>query len=167
VVEQLLTLARADPEATAAGWIRVDLAELAHGVILSHEAEAGAKGIALAESVADPVIVEGDPAALRTMMDNLVDNAVRYSPSGSVTLRARSENAAAVLEVEDSGPGIPVEERERVFARFYRGESAVEGGSGLGLAIVRRIVERHGGKIELLEGAGGRGLKVRVTLSPP
>ena len=167
VVEQLLTLARADPEATAAGWTRVDLAELAHGVILSHEAEACAKGIALAESVADPVIVEGDPASLRTMMDNLVDNAVRYSPSGSVMFRVRRENAAAVLEVEDSGPGIPVEERERVFARFYRGESAAEGGSGLGLAIVRRIVERHGGKIELLEGAGGRGLKVRVTLSPP
>jgi two-component system, OmpR family, sensor kinase len=167
VVEQLLTLARADPEATAAGWTRVDLAELAHGVVLSHEAEACAKGIALAESVADPVIVEGDPAALRTLMDNLVDNAVRYSPSGSVMLRVRRENGAAVLEVEDSGPGIPVEERERVFARFYRGESAVEGGSGLGLAIVRRIVERHGGRIELLEGAGGRGLKVRVTLSPP
>jgi two-component system OmpR family sensor kinase len=165
VVEQLLTLARADPEATAAGWSPVDLAQLAQGVVLSHDAEARVKGVALAEDVEGPVIVEGDPAALRTMMDNLVDNAVRYTPSGSVTVRVRKENGDAVLEVEDSGPGIPVEERERVFARFYRGESATEGGSGLGLAIVRRIVERRGGKIELLEGAGGRGLRVRVTLS--
>ncbi|HEX7560509.1 MAG TPA: sensor histidine kinase, partial [Usitatibacter sp.] len=103
-------------------------------------------------------------AALRTMMDNLVDNAVRHTAAGAVAARARREGDDAVFEVEDSGPGIPAAERERVFARFYRGESAAEGGSGLGLAIVRRIVERHGGKIELLEGAGGRGLRVRVTL---
>jgi two-component system, OmpR family, sensor kinase len=164
VVEQLLTLARADPEAGAAGWTKVDLAELAHGVVLTHGPEAAAKGIALNEDAAQPVIVEGDRAALRTMMDNLVDNAVRHTAAGAVAARARREGDDAVFEVEDSGPGIPAAERERVFARFYRGESAAEGGSGLGLAIVRRIVERHGGKIELLEGAGGRGLRVRVTL---
>jgi two-component system, OmpR family, sensor kinase len=166
VVEQLLTLARADPEATAAGWSKVDLAELAHGVVLSHGAEAEAKGMALNQDVPAPVVVEGDRAALRTMMDNLVDNAVRHTAAGAVTVRARREGQAAIFEVEDSGPGIPAEERERVFARFYRGESAAEGGSGLGLAIARRIVERHGGKIELLEGPGGQGLRVRVTLSP-
>jgi two-component system OmpR family sensor kinase len=166
LVEQLLTLARADPDAAAAEIGPVDLAELAHGVVLSHEAEAMAKGIALAEVVSGPAVVEGDRNALRTMMDNLVDNAVRYTAEGSVSVGARREGALAILEVEDTGPGIPSEERERVFARFYRGEATVEGGSGLGLAIVRRIVERHGGKVELLDGPGGRGLKVRVTLSP-
>ncbi|MGZ5035462.1 MAG: ATP-binding protein [Usitatibacter sp.] len=167
VVEQLLTLARADPEATAAGRGEVDLAELAQGVVLSHEAEAEEKGVTLAENSAGPVVVEGDRNALRTMMDNLVDNAVRYAGAGTVTVGARREEGKAVFEVEDSGPGIPAGERERVFARFYRGESSAEGGSGLGLAIVRRIVERHGGKVELLDRAGGTGLRVRVTLSPP
>ncbi len=165
VVEQLLTLARADPEATAAGWAEVDLAELAHGVVLSHEAQAAAKGIVLAEDVAQPVVIEGDRNALRTMMDNLVDNAVRHTASGTVTVAARREANQAIFEVEDSGPGIPAGERERVFARFYRGESTAEGGSGLGLAIVRRIVERHGGKVELLDRPDGTGLRVRVTLS--
>ncbi|HEY4997571.1 MAG TPA: ATP-binding protein [Usitatibacter sp.] len=167
VVEQLLTLARADPEATAKGWSAVDLAELAHDVVLAHEAEASAKAIALTERAEGPVSIEGDRPALRAMMDNLVDNAVRYTASGAVTVRVRREAGRAIFEVEDSGPGIPAEERERVFARFYRGESAAEGGSGLGLAIARRIVERHGGKVDLLDGAEGRGLRVRVTLSPP
>lgn len=167
VVEQLLTLARADPEATAKGWSAVDLAELAHDVVLAHEAEASAKAIALTERAEGPVSIEGDRPALRAMMDNLVDNAVRYTASGAVTVRVRREAGGAIFEVEDSGPGIPAGERERVFARFYRGESAAEGGSGLGLAIARRIVERHGGKVDLLDGAEGRGLRVRVTLSPP
>nr|MDQ3027670.1 ATP-binding protein [Pseudomonadota bacterium] len=78
------------------------------------------------------------------------------------------DNNEAFVEVEDNGPGIPPEERDRVFDRFYRGESAAGGGSGLGLAIVRRIADRHGGRVELLEGADGRGLlaRVRLPLSP-
>jgi two-component system, OmpR family, sensor kinase len=66
--------------------------------------------------------------------------------------------------VEDQGPGIAPAERERVFDRFYRGESAAEGGSGLGLAIVLRVAERHGGSVELADAAGGRGLRAIVTL---
>jgi two-component system sensor histidine kinase TctE len=80
------------------------------------------------------------------MLENLVDNAIRYTPGGSVSLRCYAGIDTAVLEVEDTGPGIAAEERERVFDRFYRSESATEGGSGLGLAIVRRIAERHGGR---------------------
>ena len=76
----------------------------------------------------------------------------------------RSPQGQGVLEVEDAGPGISAAERERVFDRFYRGEGAREGGSGLGLAIVRRIAQGHGGTVELLEGAGGRGLRARVSL---
>jgi signal transduction histidine kinase len=90
-----------------------------------------------------------------------VDNALRYGKAASghrSFSRSRRAAGEGVLEVEDSGPGIPVAERERVFDRFYRGEGAAEGGTGLGLAIVRRIAQRHGGRVELLEGTGGKGL---------
>jgi two-component system OmpR family sensor kinase len=164
VVEQLLTLARADPEATVLGHKTVDLAELAREVTQAHEAEAAAKGIGLAVEAGEPAIVEADRNSLRSLLDNLIDNAVRYTPSGSVKVRAYRADGDAVIEVEDTGPGIPAAERERVFDRFYRSETAAEGGSGLGLAIVRRIAERHGGRVELLDAPSGRGLLVRVSI---
>jgi signal transduction histidine kinase len=81
-----------------------------------------------------------------------------------VTLRTGRAGGDAFLEVEDTGPGIAPAERTRVFDRFYRGESAAAGGSGLGLAIVRRIAERHRGRVELLDPLEGPGLRVRLTL---
>jgi signal transduction histidine kinase len=84
---------------------------------------------------------------------------------GAIFVRAwRVAPGEGALEVEDAGPGIPPDERERVFDRFYRREGAAEGGSGLGLAIVRRIAQGHGGRVELAEGAGGKGLRARVVL---
>ena len=162
LVEQLLTLARADPEASAAAPVPVDLSELARGVVEAHEAAAHAKGLEIAAQASQPVVVNGDRGSLRALVENLVNNAVRYTPAGQVTVRARREGDGAVLEVEDTGPGIPPAERERVFDRFYRGESAAEGGTGLGLAIVRRIAQRHGAAVALLDGAAG-GLLARVT----
>jgi two-component system sensor histidine kinase TctE len=100
---------------------------------------------------------------MRALIENLVDNAIRYTASGSVVVRCLAREGEAVLEVEDSGPGIPAGERERVFDRFYRSEGAAEGGSGLGLAIVRRIAEHHGGRVELLDAPTG-GLLVRVSI---
>ena len=100
-------------------------------------------------------------------MENLVGNAVRYTPSGAVRVRVRRESSSGVFEVEDTGPGIPAAERDRAFDRFYRGPDAAEQGAGLGLSIVRRIAERHGGHAELLEGAGGKGLLARVRLPAP
>jgi two-component system OmpR family sensor kinase len=98
------------------------------------------------------------------MVRNLVDNAVRYTPSGGrVQVRLRQDASFAVLEVVDSGPGIPAAERERAFDRFYRRAGAPEGGSGLGLAIVRAIAERHGASVRLDDAAGG-GLAVTVRL---
>jgi two-component system OmpR family sensor kinase len=164
VVEQLLTLARADPEAPLVGRKGVDLAELAREVAQGHEAEAAAKGIVVRAEGDAPVNVEGDRASLRAMLDNLADNAVRYTASGSVRIRAYRAGADAVLEVEDTGPGIPTDERERVFDRFYRGASSAEGGTGLGLAIARRIAERHGGRVELLDRPGATGLLARVVV---
>jgi two-component system OmpR family sensor kinase len=174
VVEQLLTLARADPEAASVPRAAVDLEELARQVVQSEEAAAAAGGMKIeldsrlrrndVTGRSDASVV-GDRAALRALMENLLDNAIRHG-AGPVTVRVYRNGGEAVVEVEDHGPGIPPAERERVFDRFYRGEAAVEGGTGLGLSIARRIAERHAGRVELLDAPGG-GLLVRVTLSFP
>lgn len=163
VVEQLLALARADPEAGDAPASPVDLAELARAVVAEMEAAARAAGAEVRLEAVEPVPVMGNRATLHGLLENLLDNAIRHG-RGPIGVRARRESEQGVLEVEDRGPGIPASERERVFDRFYRGEAAAEGGSGLGLAIVRRIAERHGGAVELLDAPGGRGLLARVTL---
>jgi two-component system, OmpR family, sensor kinase len=163
LVEQLLTLARQDPDAPTATPAAVDIAELARTIVQAEENAAAGKGLALATHADGPVMVRGDRAALRALLENLVDNALRYTSTGSVSVRAYRKGADAILEVEDSGPGIPAAERARVFDRFYRGEAVAAGGTGLGLAIVRRITERHGGRVELLDPQGGQGLLVRVT----
>jgi len=88
------------------------------------------------------------------MLSNLIDNAIRYTPSGhSVTVRVdfSHHQALAILEVEDNGPGIPANEREHIFERFYRILGSNVQGSGLGLAIVREIAQQHGAKLELLD----------------
>jgi two-component system, OmpR family, sensor kinase len=168
VVEQLLALARADPEARNVAHAPVDLADLARSVAREFEAAAGTLGLALALDAPEPLVVEGNRATLHALMENLVDNAIRYSGQGgiadTVQMRVRRERGDAVFEVEDRGPGIPPGERQRVFDRFYRGESAAGGGTGLGLAIVRRVAERHGGRVELLDAPGGRGLLARVVI---
>ena len=164
VVEQLLALARADPQVASAAVATFDLAELARAVVEAQRPAAEARGLAIEVSAERPVEVRADRAAMRAMMDNLVDNAVRYTTSGSIAVRCHAGVDEAVFEVEDSGPGIAAAERERVFDRFYRSETASEGGSGLGLAIVRRIAERHGGRVALLDSTGGSGLLVRVSI---
>ncbi len=164
LVEQLLALARQDPEAPVESVTPVDLASVARSVAHLHEPAATAKGLALTADIREPLVVSGDRSALLAMMENLVDNAIRYTPHGSVTLRAYTEAGEARFEVEDTGPGIPQAERARVFDRFYRLDASAAGGSGLGLAIVRRIAERHGGRVELLDGPSGSGLLARVVL---
>ena len=165
VVEQLLTLARADPEAGSATRGPVDLMELVQSTVHAHEVAAAERGVRLAMELRDaPLVVFGDSRSLRALLDNLVVNALRYGASPVTVRTRRAGGAEAALEVEDAGPGIPAAERERVFDRFYRGEATAEGGTGLGLAIVRRIAQGHGGRIELLDGAGGKGLLARVTL---
>ena len=166
VVEQLLAMARQDPAAQAPERKPVDLDALAAEVVEAGRPVAQAKGLELRCGGALHHDVMGDRVALRALIENLVDNAIRYTDSGAVTVRTYRSGGEAVFEVADTGPGIPPEERERVFDRFYRGPAAAEGGSGLGLSIARRIAERHGGRIELLEGPGGQGLVARVTLSP-
>ena len=123
-------------------------------------------GVDLGVKCAAHAVVLGDAAALEVMLGNLVDNAIRHTPAGgTVDVGSHVEGGHAVLEVADSGPGIPAAERERVFDRFYRvpgtAASGPPPGSGLGLAIVRRVAEAHGARVELLDRDGG-GLRACV-----
>jgi two-component system OmpR family sensor kinase len=164
LVEQLLALARQDPDVPAEARA-VDLAIAAQSAVDGHAASAEAHGLSLGVGAPpEPVVVNGDAASLRTLLDNLIDNAIRYTPSGRVDVRVLREGGRAILEVEDTGPGIAPSDRARAFDRFYRAEGAPQGGSGLGLAIVRRIADKHGGSAELLDGRSGHGLRVRVSL---
>jgi two-component system OmpR family sensor kinase/two-component system sensor histidine kinase QseC len=107
-----------------------------------------------------------DPQSLSALVRNLVDNAVRYGHvGGRVVVRVECSAGAALLTVDDDGPGIPVEERERVFDRFYRRHPGETTGSGLGLAIVRAIADRHQAQITLGDSPLG-GLRVSVRFAP-
>lgn len=164
LAEQLLTLSRAEPGSRRPRADRIDLTEAARQVLESQAPKAVERNIDLGLEETGPVAVIGDGTMLREMIVNLVDNALRYSkPGGSVTVKLAASNGAAELTVTDAGPGIPAEEREHVFERFYRIAGASEEGSGLGLAIVREVVENAGGSVTLGDAAGG-GLKVEVRL---
>ncbi|HEX4152136.1 MAG TPA: ATP-binding protein [Steroidobacteraceae bacterium] len=170
LVEQLLTLARNEPREAVADLSPIALEEpVAEGIADTH-ALAAAHGIELSlESESRPVRARGEREALRTLVRNLVDNAIRHTPPGGrvrVRIRACPPDTGgehrALLEVADSGPGIPPADRERAFDRFYRRASAPEGGSGLGLAIVKAIADRHAAQLRLGDAPEG-GLLVSVT----
>jgi signal transduction histidine kinase len=166
LVEQLLTLARSDPREEAGAWSRIPLEQAAANGIADANSLAQARRIDLSLE-AEPAFVQGDPEALRILVRNLVDNAVRYSPEGGqVRVSTHDRASGAALEVVDTGPGIPLPERERAFDRFYRRSNAPAGGSGLGLAIVKAIADRHGAQIRLDDAPGG-GLKVIVAFPRP
>jgi len=163
LVHQLLTLARVDPESALRDTQPVDLHALAEKVLSELGPEAVERRIELTLDEGPGPRVNADPASLGALLRNLVDNALRYTPEGgAVSVRAGVMEGAPVLEVEDTGPGIPPDQRGRVFERFYRIPGNEEQGSGLGLSIVRRVADLHRADIQLEDGAGGRGLRVRV-----
>jgi two-component system OmpR family sensor kinase len=164
LVEQLLTLAREDPSAGERMATDVDLGALAAEIVGRYSALAETRSIdlGLARRDAD-VRVRGASDALSILASNLVDNAVRNTPAGGrIDVSVLRDAQAVRLEVANNGPGIPSEDRERVFDRFYRRPDAETAGSGLGLAIVRSIAQRHGARVELQDNPAGRGLLVRV-----
>jgi two-component system, OmpR family, sensor kinase len=164
LVGQLLTLARQEPEVSQGIFQRVDLSEIARLVVAEQTPLAMARQIDVGISDAAESPIQADPEALRVMLGNLVDNAIRYSPSGGrVDVAVTREDRRALLTVVDEGPGIPVADRSRVFDRFFRGTEHDVPGSGLGLAIVKSIAERHRASIALDSGPGGRGLAVSVS----
>jgi len=168
LANRLLTLARIEHGTEVASQnAPVSLREVVQQVGLEMAMAAVARQIDLSLEADADGVVQGQELLLHEMVANLVDNALRYAPpGGSVILRVLEADAAVVLEVEDSGPGIPAGERERVFAPFYRASATMErnpGGAGLGLAIVRDIATLHGAGISLGDAAGGSGLLVRVA----
>jgi two-component system OmpR family sensor kinase len=169
LVEQLLSLARQEPRADVIRK-RLRLDDLAREVVAEMVPLADARKIDLGISASQSAYVLGDPDALRTLVRNLVDNAVRYTPAGgTVDLSVQeladpgNNNSGPVLRVADTGPGIAPEERQRVFDRFYRPPGMSASGSGLGMAIVKAIGEAHGASIALDGGPGGQGLAVTVS----
>jgi two-component system OmpR family sensor kinase/two-component system sensor histidine kinase QseC len=163
LVEQLLALARSEPQEAVLDFEKTDLAAAAAEAIRDTHDLALARNIDLGLEATPGLYVQGNREALRTLARNLIDNAVRYTPpGGTVQVRCRSAAKEAILEVSDTGPGIPAADRERVFDRFYRRAATQEGGTGLGLAIVKAIAERHGAQVELAEAPGG-GLRADVN----
>lgn len=166
LIRQLLTLARAESSHEKLHRFEiVDLEALARDVTLQWVERAHSKRIDLGFEGSDwPLAIDGVPLLLREMTNNLLDNALKFTPEGGrVTVRLLAgENA--ILEVEDNGIGVVEAERERVFERFYRVLGTRTEGSGLGLAICREIVEQHGGRIKLLAGIDGHGTRVIVEI---
>ena len=175
LVNQLLALARAEnqPQAGVA-FEPVDLAVLARAVVQDWVQASFSARIDLGfEQPEDAVEIVANPLMLRELLSNLIDNALRYTPAGgSVTVRVRRDGGQAVLEVEDTGPGIAPAERTRVFERFYRILGSGAPGSGLGLAIVREIAQQHGAEIDVFNNPRSPlkkapGCLFRLTFPPP
>ena len=154
---QLLALARSEPGGFERGRLeRTSLDQLVSESVQHFVEEALKKNIDIGFDL-QPTFVNGDRFLLRDMIDNLVDNAIRYSPpGGAVTVSCADIEGYGVLKVEDDGPGIPESEKDKVFSRFYRLDRS-QPGSGLGLAIVRDIAKDHEAAIEVRAGSHGRG----------
>ncbi len=166
LVDQLLGIARLEPEARQAAFTPVALDVLVKRVVADFSAQAEANDIDLGVGACPALTLSGQAENLRMMLDNLIDNALRYTPRGGrVDVELDDSGGKAILTVRDTGPGIPASERERVFERFQRLAGADIPGSGLGLAIVKQVVAMHGGEIRLDDAPEG-GLLVEIILAP-
>ncbi|MEO8849537.1 MAG: HAMP domain-containing sensor histidine kinase, partial [Casimicrobiaceae bacterium] len=167
---QLLALARAEAQAACGSEaVQFDLRDIAAAAVQEWVPRAIARNIDLG-FVLDSAVVAGNPMLMTELLNNLVDNAIRYTPpAGTVTVRSgRQEPGRAYLSVEDSGPGIPEEAHARVFERFYRLKGTHGDGSGLGLAIVKEVADRHNGDLAV-SAVAKSGVRITATFlaSPP
>jgi two-component system sensor histidine kinase TctE len=164
---QMLSLARTD--AVELTLEPVDLVALATSITREWWPAARDNGIDLGlEAALDRLRVDGHKGLLREAMSNLLHNALRYTPrGGSVTVAVRASAGQALVEISDTGPGIPPDEMARAGERFFRASNVQLPGSGLGLAIVASIAQRHGGSMRLSAAAGGQGLAVTLVLPLP
>jgi two-component system sensor histidine kinase GlrK len=165
LIEDLLDYQRALHAAASLVPKPVSLDGLVREAVRSHELVMQSKGQNLSLEL-EKLALEADAEKLLSIVDNLVGNAVKFTPhGGSITVSARSHAGDAVIDVIDSGPGIPAEEREVIFDSFFRGRAKASArieGTGLGLAIAREFAEAHGGRIEVVARASGA--HFRVTL---
>ena len=165
LIEDLLDYQRALHAAASLLPRSIALDALVAEAVRGHELAAQAKDQRLVLEL-EKTIVEADPEKLRSIVDNLLGNAVKFTPrGGTITVRARADRREAIVEVIDTGPGVPAEERESIFNSFFRGRAKASGriqGTGLGLAIAREFAEAHGGRISVVNSAHGG--HFRVTL---
>jgi heavy metal sensor kinase len=153
LVSGLLVLSRLDAGETQGDWVDVDLAELALNTAEHMRLMAEDRGIELDLSELGKAVIQGDQARLKQIIVNLLDNAIRFTPpGGTVSLRTASDDTGSVLEVSDTGIGIPPSSIPHVFDRFFRVDDArsrEDGGAGLGLSIVKSICSAHGAEIDV------------------
>ena len=167
-ISQLLSLARNQQDALHNAALNpVNLNQIAQEVTTDMVPTAIKKGIDLGfEASESDAMVLGDGKRLKEMLYNLVDNALLYTPNGGkVTVNVRREAGEIVLSVEDNGPGIPKEEREKVFERFHRVMGTGQEGSGLGLAIVMEIAQLHQASVEISDEPKQKGLNIQVSFA--
>ncbi|MCO6414273.1 MAG: HAMP domain-containing protein [Thiogranum sp.] len=166
LIENLLDFNIATSRASQLNVERVALARLINLVLADHKIAALARQLVMNVSL-EALEIEGDRAKLRTLVDNLVSNAIKFSPvEGTLRVRLQRLGDQAIIEVADSGPGIPADERRRIFDAFYQGASSATGhvrGTGLGLSIAREYAQAHGGYIEVID-SEDRGACLRVVL---
>ncbi len=163
LIEQLLTLARVDTLDSAVAE-PCSLRSIAAEEIAALAPAALKKGVRLELLAGNEVAVLGNPALLRVLLRNLLDNSVKHTlPGTSVQVSIADDSGEICLSVSDDGPGIPEQEREKVSERFYRPMGTQASGSGLGLSIVKRIAEVHGASMQMAPVSEGRGLRVTVS----
>jgi signal transduction histidine kinase len=174
LIAQLLTLARLQDDEhdvhRVSGRGFASLAKAAARAVTDRQAAAGARTIGLTAVLqdADPCVVPVPATVLEVLVGNLIENGIKYTPpGGQVRVAVLRQREHLLLRVTDSGPGIPVGDRQRVFDRFYRPAGQPEPGAGLGLAIVRRLGDRYGIEIALGEGEDGAGLRVDLIFPAP
>ena len=170
LVNQLLTLARAEPGSHRSVMReRVNLAALARETTGEWVPRSLNRRIDLGfDDTSTDATISADPFLVRELLNNLIDNAINYTPAGGhITVRVTTDDDKLSLEVEDNGCGIHEDERERVFERFYRSAGGSPEGCGLGLAIVREIAQGHGATATILSGANHRGTRVVIEFPSP
>ena len=167
MIDELLELSRIESGTAELTFQPLNVSEILRNVTDSFEEEARQKGLELALRLPETLPpVSGEPRLLERALNNLLDNAIKYTPTGSVALSARVENGHLSCTVGDTGLGIEIVEQERIFERFYRADpsrSGETGGTGLGLSIVKRVALAHGGNVQL-ESRPGKGSSFTINL---
>jgi two-component system sensor histidine kinase QseC len=163
LAEQLLLLARLDEHEKIAA-ADVDMVAIAQDAVLARHDEMEQKDIDLSFDAAQVAFVRADATLLRILIDNVLDNAIKYGrPEGKIAFAITREGPSTVMTVSDDGPGVSPAERERITNRFFRGSNVTARGTGLGLSIVARIAQYFDATLQFAPGIAGRGLSVRLA----
>jgi two-component system sensor histidine kinase GlrK len=170
LIENLLSYSEWQAKRSGLDVAELNLPAMVRGAIETYQLPINAHRLTLVQQV-DDVSVNADRAKLRLVLDNLVSNAVKFTPDGgTITVRGRRDGDDVLIEVADTGPGVPADERSRIFEAFYQGATPHGGlvrGTGIGLSVVQEFVQAHGGTIELVDGEfPGAHFRVRLPRTP-